>query len=60
MHVLNKTHIHFEQISAESNGTIIDDYWVVKTFHAPYPKREKSLKLLREVHLSEWNFEPVF
>jgi len=32
----NRTHIHFEQVSDDKNGAIIDDFWLVKSKHGSY------------------------
>lgn len=36
LHVLNDTHVHIEQISDDQNGTVVDDFWVIKDHHGPY------------------------
>lgn len=36
MNVFNKSHIYFEQVSDEKNGTIVDNFWVIKNKHLPY------------------------
>lgn len=38
MHVLNKTHINFEQVSDDKGGQIIDQFTIIKTYHGPYTK----------------------
>ncbi|KAJ2937494.1 hypothetical protein O0L34_g17538 [Tuta absoluta] len=32
----NHTHVHFEQVSVDLNGAVIDSFWVVKDLHKPY------------------------
>ncbi|KAH8321080.1 hypothetical protein KR074_008757 [Drosophila pseudoananassae] len=32
----NRTHLHFEQVSDDQNGAIIDDFWLVKSKHGSY------------------------
>ncbi|CAD5224999.1 unnamed protein product [Bursaphelenchus okinawaensis] len=39
MHVYNRTHINFKQLSAV-NSTTEDEIWIVKNRHAPYGKQE--------------------
>lgn len=35
MWVVNRTHLHLQQISDDQNGAIVDDFWVVKEKHGP-------------------------
>ncbi|XP_017002314.2 acid phosphatase type 7 isoform X1 [Drosophila takahashii] len=32
----NRTHLHFEQVSDDQNGAIIDEFWLVKSKHGSY------------------------
>ncbi|XP_032582199.1 acid phosphatase type 7 isoform X3 [Drosophila sechellia] len=32
----NRTHLHFEQVSDDKKGEVIDSFWVVKDKHGPY------------------------
>ncbi|KAH8251963.1 hypothetical protein KR026_000124 [Drosophila bipectinata] len=32
----NRTHLHFEQVSDDQNGAIIDNFWLVKSKHGSY------------------------
>ncbi|KAH8273336.1 hypothetical protein KR018_000638 [Drosophila ironensis] len=32
----NRTHLHFEQVSDDQNGAIIDEFWLVKSQHGSY------------------------
>ncbi|XP_026331992.1 acid phosphatase type 7-like [Hyposmocoma kahamanoa] len=36
LHAHNKTHIHFEQISTNLRGTVIDEFWVVQKHHGSF------------------------
>ncbi|XP_033169460.1 acid phosphatase type 7 isoform X3 [Drosophila mauritiana] len=33
----NGTHLHFEQVSDDQNGAIVDSFWVIKDKHGAYP-----------------------
>lgn len=35
----NKTHIHFEQVSVDKNGSLIDSLWIVKDESAVYGRK---------------------
>lgn len=35
MKAFNKTHLHFEQVSDEKDGQIIDSFWVIKDRSVP-------------------------
>ncbi|KAK4314766.1 hypothetical protein Pmani_013967 [Petrolisthes manimaculis] len=41
LHAINKTHLHWEQVSDDQDGKIVDSIWLVKDKHVPY-------QLLRE------------
>lgn len=32
----NATHLHFEQVSDDKDGQIIDSFWVIKEEHGAY------------------------
>lgn len=32
----NKTHLYFEQVSADKKGQVIDSFWLIKDQHLPY------------------------
>lgn len=36
MQAANKTHIHFEQVSVEQKGIIVDSFWIQKDMHNVY------------------------
>lgn len=36
MKAVNKTHIHFEQVSVDKKGQLIDSIWIVKNDKAEY------------------------
>lgn len=38
IHVTNDSHLHFQQISDDQNGTIVDDFWIIKDRHGPYER----------------------
>lgn len=47
MQIFNKTHIHFQQLSA-AEERIIDDFWIVKNSKHGYHRRGAAEKLFRE------------
>lgn len=38
MHVLNHTHINFEQVSDDKDGTVVDKFTIQKDRHGPYSR----------------------
>lgn len=36
MKAYNKTHLHFEQVSGDRNGAVIDSFYIIKDHHDPY------------------------
>lgn len=40
MHAYNTTHLHFEQVSDDKDGEIIDNFWIIKDRHGSYAKDE--------------------
>lgn len=36
LHVLNKTHLHAEQVSDDKKGEVIDSFWLIKDKHGKY------------------------
>jgi hypothetical protein len=57
MHIYNKTHIHFEQISAAKvylqkfttylnaalQDAVVDSFWLQKDRHGPYGRKDEAL-----------------
>lgn len=43
MKATNKTHIHFEQVSVDKNGQLIDSFWIVKDHKATYGRERNAL-----------------
>ncbi|KAG1669122.1 Acid phosphatase type 7 [Nymphon striatum] len=37
MTVENTTHIHLQQVSDDKEGQIVDDFWLIREKHGPYP-----------------------
>lgn len=42
MKAYNGTHLHFEQVSDDKGGAIIDSFWIIKDSHGPYSAIEKE------------------
>ncbi|BFZ07401.1 hypothetical protein BsWGS_10440 [Bradybaena similaris] len=42
LYVLNKTHMHLEQVSDVQDGKVIDEFTIIKTSHGPYDKSGKK------------------
>lgn len=38
MKVFNASHLHFEQVSDDQGGKVIDSFWLIKDKHGPYDK----------------------
>ncbi|XP_020804888.1 acid phosphatase type 7 isoform X3 [Drosophila serrata] len=36
----NGTHLHFEQVSDDQDGAIVDSFWVIKDKHGAYPPQQ--------------------
>lgn len=36
LEIRNQTHLHFQQISVDKGGEVIDDAWIIKDHHGPY------------------------
>lgn len=54
MKATNKTHIHFEQVSVDKNGQLIDSLWIVKDHNATYGRERNALWKQKSIFL------PVF
>uniref|UniRef100_A0A0B6ZTI3 Purple acid phosphatase n=1 Tax=Arion vulgaris TaxID=1028688 RepID=A0A0B6ZTI3_9EUPU len=53
--VLNKTHMHLEQVSDVQEGKVIDEFTIIKTFHGSYDKTGKKRALELPINLIEVN-----
>jgi len=42
MQALNTTHLHFEQVSDDKEGEVIDSFWIIKDTHLPYSSYIKT------------------
>lgn len=42
----NQTHIHFEQVSDDKDGAVIDDFWVIKDQHGSYDRFNEEINEL--------------
>jgi len=44
MKAFNTTHLHFEQISDDKDGAVIDSFWIIKDSHGEYESATKPTK----------------
>nr|CAI5830104.1 unnamed protein product [Callosobruchus analis] len=51
----NGTHLHWEQVSDDKMGAIIDEFWIIKENHDPYPYAKINWAKMDEVRLKYLN-----